>query len=789
MMPHPTRSVLVRLAAFAIGSIALAANTSHAASYEVGPGQLRTHLRDVPWANLQPGDFVNIHPTPGGYHEKIQISASGTAAAHIVIRGIPDASGALPVIDGQNAIEDSAYDPRHPLFTEWSVILVSPRQSTYVYGAYNISFVDIESLAIRNGSYTSDGSITYTDKFGTVRGYGTFASGIYIEWAHDLAIRDCEISNCGNGIFANSKNAPVQITRRLLIEGNYLHDNSNPYTPNPADPNGTPLSNGFGEHHIYVESAGSIIQYNRFGPLRTGAHGTAIKNRSSGIVIRYNEFVMNGESNVIAMPNAQGGTDDINLQPDYLDAYVYGNLITIEDYPGSVTAFMFGAFDGAPLYAPVHRGTLFLYHNTIINHHAGLTLLLIPGASYTSNATITNLTYENVDIRNNVLYTDTALQSNIYNAFRFFNSGTTNGGGDITLGKNWISPGWTKTAPAQTWSGALLGTENLIVGDADGQNDPHLADMDGRDYHAVSGSNLLDAAGSLAPSALPANAVTQQYLYPQSFQARPVLGTASDIGALESAGDPPSPRGVLQLSSATYSVFENAGSATITVTRTGGSAGNVGIGIGTIGGGSQTATVNSDYTPQSVFLTWNAGDTSPKTINIPIINDALAEPSETVRIIVIGPSGGATMGPVSEAYLTILDDDTLAASLSTWRSARFGANAGNSLISGNNADPDGDGRCNLLEFALNTDPAISDAGPLLGKTATTPSHLQLTFQRIAAPALTYAVESSSDLSTWDPVPVWTSTGAQNLAGPVTVTDPADSTSTPHRYLRLRVTAP
>ena len=82
---------------------------------------------------------------------------------------------ALPIIDGKDAIEDPAFDPRHPKFTEWSVILVSPRQSTYVYGAYNISFVDIESLDIRNGSYTGDGSITYTDKFGTVRGYGAFA--------------------------------------------------------------------------------------------------------------------------------------------------------------------------------------------------------------------------------------------------------------------------------------------------------------------------------------------------------------------------------------------------------------------------------------------------------------------------------------------------------------------------------------------------------------------------------------------------------------------------------------
>ncbi len=765
------------------------ASTAFPANYHVGPGQPLVHLRDVPWATLQPGDSVNIHAQPGGYHEKIQISASGTAAAHIVIRGIPDpVTGALPIIDGQNAIEDPAYDARHPKFTEWSVILVSPRQSTYVYGAYHVSYVDIESLAIQNATYSGDGSVTYTDQHGTIRGYGTFASGIYVEWAHDLAIRGCEISNCGNGIFANSKTQGGQVTRRLLIEGNYFHDNSNPPTPDPADPTGVPLSNGFGEHHVYVECAGSIIQYNRFGGLRPGARGTAIKNRSSGIVIRYNEFVMEGESNVIAMPNAQGGVDDINLQPDYLDAYVYGNLITIGDYSGSMTAFMWGAFDGAPLYLEGHRRTLYLYNNTIINHHAGLALLLLSGASYSSNATITNPTYENVDIRNNVLYTDTTLQSNIYNAFRFINSGTTNGGGDITLGKNWISPGWSKTAPAQTWSGELIGTGNLIVGDADGLNDPHLADLDAHDYHAVSGSNILDASGPLAALALTANAVTLEYLSPRSFQTRPILGSALDIGALESHGDPPPPRGTLQLGSTIYNVLENAGSATITVTRTGGSAGNVSVGVGTPGGG-ETAIVNSDYTPQSIFLTWPAGDTAPKTIAIPIINDSLAEPSETVRLIVVGPTGGATLGPISEAFLSINDDDTLAAALAAWKSDRFGANAGNALLSGNAADPDADGRSNLLEYALGTDPGASDPGPVLSTTSGSPENLQISFKRIAAPALTYSVESSTDLITWDPTPVWTSTGAQNTLGPVTVTDTANLSLTPRRFLRLRVTAP
>ncbi len=53
------------------------------------------------------------------------------------------------------------------------------------------------------------------------------------------------------------------------------------------------------------------------------------------------------------------------------------------------------------------------------------------------------------------------------------------------------------------------------------------------------------------------------------------------------------PPGTLQLSAATYSVAENGGSATITVTRTGGSAGAVGVTLATSNG---TATAPADYT-------------------------------------------------------------------------------------------------------------------------------------------------------------------------------------------------
>ena len=76
-----------------------------AATYEVGPGLACTNLAAVPWNSLAPGDTVNIHYQAGGYHEVILLSNSGVSNAPVTINGVADPiTGALPVIDGQNAI-------------------------------------------------------------------------------------------------------------------------------------------------------------------------------------------------------------------------------------------------------------------------------------------------------------------------------------------------------------------------------------------------------------------------------------------------------------------------------------------------------------------------------------------------------------------------------------------------------------------------------------------------------------------------------------------------------------
>jgi len=109
----------------------------------------------------------------------------------------------------------------------------------------------------------------------------------------------------------------------------------------------------------------------------------------------------------------------------------------------------------------------------------------------------------------------------------------------------------------------------------------------------------------------------------------------------------------VQFSSATYSVNEDGGSKTITVTRTGGTNA-FSVNYRTSNG---TATAGADYTGLNGVLDFATNETS-KTFTVPIINDTLVEGDETLNLTLSNPSGGVTLGSPSTAVLTIVDNDT-----------------------------------------------------------------------------------------------------------------------------------
>ncbi len=106
-------------------------------------------------------------------------------------------------------------------------------------------------------------------------------------------------------------------------------------------------------------------------------------------------------------------------------------------------------------------------------------------------------------------------------------------------------------------------------------------------------------------------------------------------------------------SAASYSVGEGAGSAPITITRSGSTTVPDSVHFATANG---SATAGSDYTPVSQDVSFAAGETV-KTVSIPVTNDGLLESSETVSLELSSPSAGATIGSPSTATLTIQDND------------------------------------------------------------------------------------------------------------------------------------
>ena len=111
--------------------------------------------------------------------------------------------------------------------------------------------------------------------------------------------------------------------------------------------------------------------------------------------------------------------------------------------------------------------------------------------------------------------------------------------------------------------------------------------------------------------------------------------------------------GVIQFSSTTYTVGEAARRLIVTVTRSGGTAGGVGVTYATSDG---TATSGLDYTATSGILTFATNQTS-KTFIIPVANDTAVEGNETINLTLTNPSGGAALGAQNTAVVTVTDND------------------------------------------------------------------------------------------------------------------------------------
>jgi hypothetical protein len=134
------------------------------------------------------------------------------------------------------------------------------------------------------------------------------------------------------------------------------------------------------------------------------------------------------------------------------------------------------------------------------------------------------------------------------------------------------------------------------------------------------------------------------------------------------------PLPVLQFSAASYSATETGARATITVKRSGSLTGTVTVDFGVFDG---TATSPADYTATPGTLTFPSG-TPTRTFTVNIVNDSLSERDETILLGLSAPTGGAILGTLNTALVSIRDNDpagTLALSPSVLRVAETAGQA------------------------------------------------------------------------------------------------------------------
>ena len=132
------------------------------------------------------------------------------------------------------------------------------------------------------------------------------------------------------------------------------------------------------------------------------------------------------------------------------------------------------------------------------------------------------------------------------------------------------------------------------------------------------------------------------------------FGWVVDDVRVYTCANEPAPPAEVAFSDATYSVSEAGVAATITVSRTGGANSGFTVDYSTT---DLNASAGVDYIATSGTLNFADGEAS-QTFSVPVLEDGLSEGNETVVLTLSGASG-AILGTVSEALLTITDNDNI----------------------------------------------------------------------------------------------------------------------------------
>lgn len=465
--------------------------------YQVGPGVGQIPSIDqVPWESLTAGDTVRIFYQSTPYRGKFMLSAKGTAQAPVRICGVKSAEGLRPIIDGQNAITRLGQSYGDPLHESRSVIVIKPLQSE-AWTAYP-SYIQVDGLEIRGATPAN----TFTDTHGVSQNYVSFGACIWVDRGHNITIADNVIHDCTNGMFSKSTDdGDFAVTKNLRIAGNYVYGNG--------------VNGDDHEHNSYMQSVGITYEFNHYGPLRSGAIGSALKDRSVGTVIR-NNFIEDG-AHSLDLVESEDFSVTATADPAYRKTYVYGNIIAKDGSTGSSIHYggdHFGSTPGSSWGEPIFRkGTLYFWHNT----------LYLSGSNTAAIFQIST-TEESAEIWNNVFaFAPTVLYPSLRVQQRDVGASWTEGG-TVNLGVNWISSNWADADPWHPVGGLVTGTGNLLTGST--------LPISSSTFAPLAASAAINTAQDNLP-AVSAYPLSHQMPTTAAPAVRTTSGSKPDLGALE----------------------------------------------------------------------------------------------------------------------------------------------------------------------------------------------------------------------------------------------------------------
>lgn len=496
---------------------------ANARDFEVGPGKTWAY-HELPTEYFLPGDRVflswdGVNPI----QTLISFSSRGREDAWIELIGVRHANGSLPVIDGAGAacIPTDRYFDANEGTAAISFMPLPTGMDGQAQGA-KPGYIHVHGLEITN----FHPSKSFTRRNGSTSAYGDFAAAFYGRGVDFLCLSGNKLHHNGNGLFINSTNEERFQTRGLHVLGNWVYDNS-------------ALASSH-THNAYTEGIATIYEYNYFERVLTGSYGDTIKERSTGLVMRYNFIKTSANAISLRDPSSEGnGYYERTMRDSFGElmvqsAFVYGNTFVVEqDTPNAVIGTGDGFGDQA------REGNLYFYSNVVVARLNGVGGYLggiyydpfrIPifGALNTRSP----ITFH---VRNNLFFTTTASPAGPLAEFGLFYWQ-----GIADWQSNWINQ-FANTAVDSNYSSLAAGSQFNgagLGGLVESSSSPGFVDVLGGDFELVSGSPFNSLAAPVHPFAVARNLLPlrRSVLYPFDELPKPINKSAPTVSGNLAAG-------------------------------------------------------------------------------------------------------------------------------------------------------------------------------------------------------------------------------------------------------------